>query len=252
MSEHRKSASGKQSYVCANCEKPFLRWPGAGRNRYCSRPCHYQHVTKMDQDRKRRDCAGCGIAFSPVLPGTRFCGLACAGLARRKPETVKCPHCGGKKSWGSIQCRPCENKARITGSESSCEQCGAPVWQTSAKMRKYCGQECFGAANQGENNTNFVHGKWTDKYPIEFWRVRLVVRKRDGKACLLCHGRKELHTHHIDRNRHNNEMSNLVTLCRLCHQAQHGMLKKSIPLSNQMFLLLSETYGYPLRSITSQ
>ncbi len=251
MSEFAKSAPGKRSYVCENCAATFLRWPGSGKNAYCRQSCHYQHRTKLDQDRKRRKCEGCGKIFSPVLKRTRFCSMACSGKRRQLPETRKCPNCGNSKSWGANQCRKCDAMSRITGTEGWCESCGKTLWITAARQRRFCGLACFGLGNRGENNAGFIHGEWTKKYPIEFWQMRLKIRKRDGRACFLCHAKDELHIHHIDRDVENNEAANLVTLCRICHQTQHGPLERSIPLSNHLFSLLSEKYGYPIRYITS-
>lgn len=46
---------------------------------------------------------------------------------------------------------------------------------------------------------------------------KLVVKKE----CAYCNSTKNLLIHHLDENRHNNELSNLVVLCKSCHQKHH-------------------------------
>lgn len=49
--------------------------------------------------------------------------------------------------------------------------------------------------------------------------------KRDNYRCVVCPNMKSLHVHHIDGNKENNELSNLITLCSACHRAVHRAAK---------------------------
>lgn len=70
--------------------------------------------------------------------------------------------------------------------------------------------------------------QWHLHYGLRYSGNRAKAIKRDGYSCQLC-GRKQqkgvgLHVHHIDRNgstsaEPNNSLSNLVTLCQMCHYA---------------------------------
>lgn len=56
---------------------------------------------------------------------------------------------------------------------------------------------------------------------------RLKVLERDGYKCGDCGTTEKLHVHHIDGNGRgsknpNNDMNNLITLCRKCHGKRHG------------------------------
>jgi 5-methylcytosine-specific restriction endonuclease McrA len=57
------------------------------------------------------------------------------------------------------------------------------------------------------------------------WRVaRTEARQRDGQRCRQCGSSKELAVHHVRPISEGGEryaLSNLITLCRRCHQAQH-------------------------------
>ena len=42
-------------------------------------------------------------------------------------------------------------------------------------------------------------------------------------SCERCSSQRHLLVHHIDRNRTNNELGNLETLCRRCHHFEHAI-----------------------------
>lgn len=46
-------------------------------------------------------------------------------------------------------------------------------------------------------------------------------RRAKGTECAWCGSTKSLLVHHLDENRYNNELSNLVTICKRCHQQHH-------------------------------
>jgi hypothetical protein len=53
------------------------------------------------------------------------------------------------------------------------------------------------------------------------------VMERDKHCCVMCRRIERLHIHHKDRNRENNELGNLETLCWWCHGKVHST---SIPI----------------------
>lgn len=73
---------------------------------------------------------------------------------------------------------------------------------------------------------NFILGKAEPKY----WLIRQAIKKRDDFACQWtekCNGTKyySLQVHHIDGDITNNTQSNLITLCRSCHQYFHHLVQ---------------------------
>lgn len=57
---------------------------------------------------------------------------------------------------------------------------------------------------------------------IRGWKdIRKKILERDSWNCRVCRTDDNLHVHHIDYSRDNNEMENLVTLCRDCHGGIH-------------------------------
>ena len=74
-----------------------------------------------------------------------------------------------------------------------------------------------------EKHPLWLGGKSFEPYGIEFNRkLKKFIRERDNNTCQECGFTKEqlgynLHVHHIDYNKKNNNPNNLICLCRNCH-----------------------------------
>ena len=69
---------------------------------------------------------------------------------------------------------------------------------------------------------------------IGSWDVmRAWALKRDAHKCRVCgRGRTmmvDLHVHHLDWCRKNNDDANLMTLCRFCHKRIHMVYRHAMP-----------------------
>ncbi len=75
----------------------------------------------------------------------------------------------------------------------------------------------------GDKNWNWKGGYSVKDYGRDFNEyLKRSVRERDGFECVNCKENKMiLHVHHIDENKKNNEIGNLVTLCARCHRLLH-------------------------------
>ena len=83
--------------------------------------------------------------------------------------------------------------------------------------------------NTGEKHPNWLGGKSFEKYGRKFNKyLKEEVRERDQHRCQECfrhqdelydkNGKKySLIVHHIDYNKKNNLLDNLISLCRSCH-----------------------------------
>ncbi|MFH1508696.1 MAG: HNH endonuclease [bacterium] len=71
----------------------------------------------------------------------------------------------------------------------------------------------------GENHPQWKYGK--------YYYLPLMKRKKK-MICMKCNekNKKVLVVHHIDRNRKNNELENLIWLCRNCHYLVHQYKEK--------------------------
>lgn len=60
--------------------------------------------------------------------------------------------------------------------------------------------------------------------------VYQAIRKTLEQSCMLCQSKEKLVAHHIDNNYKNNEISNIVIVCRGCHNKIH---KTGLKLSDK-------------------
>lgn len=58
-------------------------------------------------------------------------------------------------------------------------------------------------------------------------KLRERVKERDDWMCVTCGATDNLTIHHKDGNHKNNELTNLVTLCKECHEKIHTRKKKT-------------------------
>jgi len=77
----------------------------------------------------------------------------------------------------------------------------------------------------GDNNPGWREGASRDSHPPEFSEaLKQSVRGRDAFMCVLCgeeQAGEALCVHHIDGNKQNNAMANLISLHRSCHIKVH-------------------------------
>ncbi len=93
------------------------------------------------------------------------------------------------------------------------EKCRANVRKSLAKWRKEHPILRKKKAKIQNNNSRFA-GR---REQVLMW---------DGYMCRICKSRDDLTVDHIDRDRKNNRMDNLQTLCRPCHGRKDGQARK--------------------------
>jgi hypothetical protein len=111
------------------------------------------------------------------------------------------------RSWRTKRCDRCK----------VCRRCGKPAKRSA----QFCGNRCdmlfrkeqgwFAAERSGANNPAWKGGRSAGYY-----------RKAQAGTCERCGSRRFLLVHHRDRDRTNSDPSNLESLCKRCHQVEHG------------------------------
>jgi hypothetical protein len=148
--------------------------------------------------------------------------------------SVQCKKCGKKFlakpahvaiGYAKFCSRDCQYAARRTGSMEACFRCGKKIYRAprmTARTKSghfFCSKSCQTQwRNQlyvGERHTNYRHGKASYR--------GVMVRAGIKKICRLCKTKDEriLAVHHIDENRKNNSIENLMYLCHNCHHLIH-------------------------------
>ncbi len=147
---------------------------------------------------------------------------------------VPCKHCGKifyakpfwiKKGWGKYCSSNCHHTAMRTGQEVRCEICKKLTYKTpkalngSKSGKFFCSKSCQTQwRNQlyiGKKHANFTTGMYSYRSVLNRYKV--------PKICHLCKtiDVRVLAVHHIDKNRKNNKLSNLIWLCNNCHFLVH-------------------------------
>jgi len=218
---------------CPICETIYLADPKRLKHRRqttCSRKCSY--VFRNNKKRKQVDliCPICKRRFMLSLNRIKktkynynFCSKKCMYLGKSKgliQRIVNKPY-------------KCKRKTK-----RPCLICGK--WYIyQSKNQKYCSRKCFEKAHSvymsSENAPSYIDGRSHNK---KCWRgngwdkLRINVYKRDNYTCQRCgvkcisknasnsnNSKKIIQCHHIEKyhKTKNNNMSNLVTLCLVCH-----------------------------------
>lgn len=115
------------------------------------------------------------------------------------------PYIRKEGKWYRAKCDKCEALLRNTTRTGLCWECWVPTRKGIILSYK----------------PRFKDG-------IRSYRT-IVEEKKGIKFCERCEhdgNKKKLIVHHIDRNRHNNNVSNLEVLCTMCHAHEHKNWEK--------------------------
>ena len=142
-------------------------------------------------------------------PNTECC--ICSALIYRRPSEIK----GGRVFCG----RDCVTKAQ--SKETPCVVCKKPILAQFHK--KTCSRSC---ANRNRSGLRYKVGSPKDRVVGQRALKTRLLEVR-GKQCERCGYTKHqiLHVHHRDRNRDNNELSNLELVCPTFHYEEHYLEK---------------------------
>lgn len=159
-------------------------------------------------------CSECGQSFerkpSQVAKYTnKFCSRKCkAALQHRDPDAAGI----GARLRSTIPC----------------VVCGSPAIRTPAtvRARTFCSRECAKTTLFPRGESHYMWKGGTSPYAPEYNRnKRGKIRKRDGHRCRSCGNagtkKHRLEIHHKDGDKANNDDSNLITLCKVCHDGVH-------------------------------
>jgi hypothetical protein len=250
QSENIKGAShpnwtGGDTQTCEHCGSEFRLPPwrarkGMGTGRFCSRACYGQY--RKERTGITQECVWCGESFRAtryrVARGRgRFCSRIC------------------KDKWWSAS-QQGSNCTFWKGGliTTVCLWCGKefkakPSWLAAGKA-KFCSRACYGhwqSENRvGKRAANWRGGLAVYSYPPAFnSSLKQRVRGRDGYACAICKMPEHdyaHHIHHIDYDKQNNSLANLLELCHNCHVKTNGnrdywqRVLTPLPLLHEQFL----------------
>lgn len=157
-------------------------------------------------------CDFCGQQFKKKksqlkLSIKHYCSIHCSEQGRRKGKTIECFTCN------KIIYKPLKDLKNSKSGKCFCGRICSNVW--------------IGKQQRTENNPNWTGGLSSYK--------DLLKRTNTKQFCVLCKkdNHKILCVHHIDRNRKNNNVRNLIWLCRNCHFLIHHYKKEANRLAGK-------------------
>jgi 5-methylcytosine-specific restriction endonuclease McrA len=162
-------------------------------------------------------CEECGTEFEGKS-FSKYCSANCRDIRNKRVKNLKKSE-KRRVAWEQME------------HTKECEVCGS-VFELTQQHRhqKYCSNQCRKKAERVFGNKKDIDLKYKDK--IRYGGNKDVVLRRDNYCCQLCNNTTSLVVHHIDcsgqSENPNNDVDNLVTLCRRCHINLHKNILKNI------------------------
>jgi len=163
------------------------------------------------------NCFYCGKSFnrrrSQVLKYIKnFCSNTCRHHQKEAHRMIKCGVCG--KEFKTYKSTMAQGRAKF---------CSRKCYNTSKIGHIPWNKGTKGVMPSGKNHPNYRPGLNRNGYPTD-WKETLkeAIRQRDQHKCQICGTPQEecirkLDVHHIDYDKHNLELHNLISLCLNCH-----------------------------------
>lgn len=229
------------THTCDACKKSFQS--RFKKSKYCSQKCYHESKTY------HLICERCGRLFSSKAKNALFCQNClmrqcefCGLLFYVKNGGVKYRYCSHECYHLATRGKEPHNKQ--PGVDLICSVCGKTfnVWKSRlSRGVKYCSYECkYEAQSQvtGESHPLWkggydLYGRKLSENKGSFYRNRRLVLERDNHTCMHCGFKGPsniMDVHHIIPVREvgPNIPSNMITLCRKCHNhADRNMISRN-------------------------
>ena len=149
----------------------------------------------------------------------------CAKKFYVKPNRIE-------RGWGKYCSNKCKYISQSTGQIVECDSCKKPTYKISGEIKRsksgkfFCSKTCQTIWRNsvvfiGNNHSNWKHGESAYR--------SILLRARTEQLCAICGSTdtRTLSVHHMDKNRQNNNISNLLWLCQNCHFLVHHYTTES-------------------------
>ena len=160
---------------------------------------------------------------------------------KRKGVDLSCPQCGEMFTTRIDQpskfcSKACGTKFSNKKISLNCSACGKEFERTCSKLKnsksgyQFCSRSCKDVSQKIGGIKEIMpphYGTGSTVYRNKFEDCELIC-KRCGYKEFTC----SVDIHHIDENRNNNDIINLIPLCKCCHLALHNKKWKLEELQN--------------------
>jgi hypothetical protein len=168
-------------------------------------------------------CPICNTQFRRKYSRSKQRKIYCSRSCRYKASAIECTcKTCGKSFTAFIPRRNTEYCSRACIERSPCLVCGETITGRASfqsGIRRFCSRKCASIANNCiDAKSNYV----VKGFVSTLERIGKIACERCGFSNIFA-----LHVHHVDRDRENNESTNLETLCANCHNIEHWNSSKS-------------------------
>ena len=158
------------------------------------------------------------IYYNYIMPIIKQC-VICGSNFKTKPFFIK-------NGGGKYCSRACHHNGIKTGKIMKCFLCGKDTYKTKKQLRVSKSKKyfCTKSCQTKWRNTVFVGSRHTNWKEGRYAYKGVLKRHKIPQFCKICKTNDErvLAVHHIDRNKTNNRVNNLVWLCHNCHHLVHN------------------------------
>ena len=199
-----------ETKTCTICGETYVRKCGNSKQWAASTVCGYKCRTKAAHLGRQIDRSTIPPKTCPACAKTMTCGDdeepgVFANRVTCSPECAAVFRGNKRRKWALSASKPCQ----VCGVFFSPKPKEPPVlWDD----RQTCSNECHYILS-GRNRR---FGISSVKYPREWGEQRYLALERD-QHCQFCGAVDRLHVHHINYDKQNCDLDNLIVLCASCH-----------------------------------
>lgn len=144
---------------------------------------------------------------------------------RKNRKKKKCD-----KSYCSRECAS-QHRSALSRKTLNCYSCNTKFSRLNCYInegKNFCSQSC-----SNKYIGEFFKGKKARTYISGEFIYRKLAFENNSHSCALCDFSEQyaLEVHHIDKNRKNNDLSNLIIVCANCHRGIH---KKALSILSKL------------------
>jgi len=136
------------------------------------------------------------------------------------------------KGWAKYCSKKCQYTGQSTGNFFPCHTCGKSTYKTQTDQRRSLSQQhfCSKSCQTIWRNTQYSGSKHSNWTTGESSYRKILSRTNIPKLCCKCktNDTRILAVHHKDRNRNNNDVTNLLWICHNCHYLVHHYKSESV------------------------
>lgn len=225
---HKTNVKETEKRSCLNCKKIF-EVTKLSKKKFCNRKCYHSYYSGDKNVSKRPDVR---LKISKKLKSRIVTWNNSKTLKRLFKEGKLKPTFKGRKHTEKTKklIRKKVKKA-IKEGRIICNK-GIHIWKNKQHPKGFLGHKHVEKSKekmrkhlQGEKCHFWKGGISFLPYPIEFnGQLKHAIRVRDNFTCQLCdniQNKRKLSIHHIDYNKKNTRINNLISLCLSCHGKVH-------------------------------